>query len=141
MEDGFLQQDNFVKPDDRFSAPQNEKKGLGIAATVLGIISILCCCCLGVGFIFSIIGFIFSIVCLVKGTGSGKTFGIVGLILNGIGLLMGLYLIISVAMMLNWENFTIETFNQLEYIDPNDDEAIYNWLQQLFKVDISGYYY
>lgn len=84
---------------------------------------------------------IFSIICLVKGTGSGKTFGIVGLILNGIGLLLGLYMIISVAMVINWENFNIDTFNQLESIDPNNDVELYNWLQQFFKVDISGYYY
>ena len=50
-------------------------------------------------------------------------------------------MIISLAMMFNWENFNIETFNQLEYIDPNDEEALYNWLQQFFRVDISGYYY
>ena len=141
MEDNYLQQDHLIKPDDGFSVPQNEKKGLGIAATVLGVISILCCCCLGLGFVSAIIGFIFSIVCVVKGTGSGKTFGIVGLILNGIGLLLGVYMIITVGMMINWENFNIETFNQLEYIDPNDEEAIYNWMQQFVKVDISGYYY
>lgn len=141
MEDNYLQQGDFVKPDDGFSEPQNQKKGLGIAATVLGVLSILCCCCLGLGFVFSIIGMIFSIICLVKGTGSGKTFGIVGLILNGIGLLLGLYMIISVAMVINWENFNIDTFNQLESIDPNNDEALYNWLQQFFTVDISGYYY
>ena len=102
---------------------------------------IFCYCCLGLGFVFSVIGLIFSIICLVKGTGSGKTFGIVGLILNGIGLLLGLYMIISVAMVINWENFNIDTFNQLESIDPNNDVELYNWLQQFFKVDISGYYY
>ncbi len=137
MEDNYWQQDDFVKP---LEQEPDEKRGLGIAAIVLGVLSILCCC-VGVGFVFSIIGVVFSIICLVKGTGSGKTFGIVGIILNGIGFLLGVYMIISLAMMFNWENFNIETFNQLEYIDPNDEEALYNWLQQFFRVDISGYYY
>ncbi len=116
------------------------KKGLGIAAIVLGGISILCCPCMGSGILFAIIGGIFSIICLVKGTGVGKTLGIIAVILNGIGLLLNAYMLVSLAMMINWANVNMETFNQLQNIDPNNEQEMLNWMQQFFKVDISSYY-
>lgn len=120
---------------------ENRKKGLGIAAVILGGISILCCSCLGMGILFSIIGAIFSIVCIVKGSGVGKTLGIIGIILNGIGLLMNAYMILTFIMMIDWSNVNMETLNQIEQIDPNNQAEFEAWLQQFFKVDISGYTY
>ncbi len=119
---------------------EDRKKGLGIAAIILGALSILCCSCVGLGIIFGIVGAIFSIVCLVKGSGSGKTFGIIGIILNGIGILLGAYILISIAMVIDWSNVNAETLNQLNQIDPNNDQQMLEWMQQFFKIDISSYY-
>lgn len=117
---------------------ENSKKGLGIAAVILGGFSILCCSCLGFGILLGIIGGVLSIICLVKGTGTGKTLGIVGIILNGIGILLGAYILISLAMMIDWSNVNAETLNQLNEIDMNNEQEYLNWLQQFFKVDISS---
>lgn len=119
---------------------ENTKKGLGIASIILGGISILCCSCMGLGIIFGIVGAVFSIICLVKGSGSGKTFGIIGIILNGIGILLGAYILLSIAMVIDWSNVNAETLNQLNQIDPNDEQQMMDWMQQFFKIDISGYY-
>lgn len=116
----------------------NQKKGLGIAAVVLGVLSLLCCFCMGFGIVFAIVGVIFSIICIVKGTGSGRTLGIVGIILNGIGLLMGAYFLISCLMMIDWNNaMDPQIWNQLENIDPNNEAQMREWLQQLFRVDLT----
>ena len=55
---------------------ENAKKGMGIAAVILGGFSILCCTCLGFGMLPAIVGMIFSIICEELGL-----FGAVGLIL------------------------------------------------------------
>lgn len=118
---------------------KSQKKGFGITGIILGGFSILCCSCFGIGVLISVVGIIFSIIAAAKGTGSAKTLGIVGIILNGIGLLLGAYMLLSYAMMLNWDNITIENLNKINNIDPNDQNAIREWMQQFFKVDISGY--
>lgn len=117
---------------------ENAKKGLGIAAVVLGGLSILCCSCFGLGVIMSIIGGIFSIVCLVKGTGTGKTLGIIGIVLNAIGLLMGLYILIMIIATIDWSNVTIQNLQEINNIDTNDQHAVQQWMQQFFKVDVSS---
>lgn len=119
---------------------ENAKKGLGIAAIILGAFSILCCSCMGLGIVIGIVGAVFSIICLVSGTGSGKTFGIIGIILNGIGILLGMYILVSLAMMIDWSRVNMETLNQINEIDPNNQQEMIDWLQQFFKVDISSYY-
>lgn len=123
-----------------FVEVKNEKKGFGVAGVVLGAIAILCCFCMGLGSLFAVVGIIFSIIAVVKGTGSAKTLGIVGIVLNGIGLLLGAYMILSFVMTVNWDSVNTENLNRINEIDPNDKQAIQEWLQQFFKVDISGYY-
>ncbi len=119
---------------------ENAKKGLGIAAVILGGFSILCCSCLGFGMIPAIVGLVFSIICIVKGTGSGKTLGIVGIILNGIGILLGAYILFSMAMMIDWNKaMDPQIWEQLNQIDPNDQNQVRNWMQQFFRIDL-GYY-
>ncbi len=119
---------------------ENQKKGMGIVAVILGGISILCCSCAGMGLLFGLVGAIFSVICLAKGTGTGKTFGIIGIILNGIGILLGAYMLITLILMIDWSNVNAETLNQINQIDMNNEEEYLNWLQQFFKVDISSYY-
>lgn len=130
-----MMQGNMVE-----TVQENQKKGLGIAAIIIGAISILCCSCIGVGLLFSIIGAIFSIICLVKGTGSGKTFGIIGIILNGIGFLLGAYMAIMFILMIDWSHVNMETLRQIDQVDMSNEQEYMNWLQQFFKVDISSYY-
>ncbi len=117
---------------------ENAKKGLGIAAVILGGFSILCCACLGLGIVPAIVGMVFSIICIVRGTGSGKTLGVVGIILNGIGFLLGVYVLVSLGMMLNWDKvMDPQIWEQLEKIDPNDQNQIRDWTQQFFRIDIN----
>ncbi len=119
---------------------ENAKRGLGIAAVILGGFSVLCCMCLGLGIVQAIVGMIFSIICIVKGTGSGKTLGIIGIILNGIGFLLGAYALFSLGMMLNWDKvMDPQIWEQMEKIDPNDQNQIRDWMQQFFRIDISTY--
>jgi hypothetical protein len=60
------------------------KKGLSIAALILGILGMLCCC---LGFPFAIVGLILGIVALVKGCG-GKGLAIAGIITSLITLVV-----------------------------------------------------
>lgn len=121
-----------------FVEVKDEKKGFGVAGVVLGAISILCCFFMGFGISFALVGIVFSIIAVVKGTGSAKTLGIVGIILNGIGLLLNAYMIVSFIMVVNWNSVNMENLNRINEIDPNDKQAIQEWLQQFFKTDISS---
>lgn len=117
----------------------NQKKGFGIAGLVLGVISILCCMCMGAGLIFCILGGIFSIISVIKGSGTGRTLGIIGLVLNIVGLLLNAFMIISFVMMIDWSHVTMENLQTINNIDANDETQVMQWLQQFFRVDISSY--
>ena len=118
---------------------QSDKKGFGIAGLILGVISILCCMCLGAGLVFSIIGGIFSIISVIKGSGTGRTLGIIGLVLNILGLVLNAFMIVSFAMMIDWSNVTVENLQSINNIDPNNENEVMQWMQQFFRVDISSY--
>lgn len=64
--------------------PNRNKKGFAITALVLGIVSVLCCCC-GLSFIAAPISIIFAIIALVKHHG-GTAMSIVGIVLSSIAL-------------------------------------------------------
>lgn len=117
---------------------QSDKKGFGIAGLILGVISILCCMCLGAGLVFSIIGGIFSIISVIKGSGTGRTLGIIGLVLNILGLVLNAFMIVSFAMMIDWSNVTVENLQSINNIDPNNENEVMQWMQQFFRVDISS---
>lgn len=118
---------------------QSDKKGFGITGLVLGVISILCCMCLGAGLVFCIIGGIFSIISVIKGSGTGRTLGIIGLVLNILGLVLNAFMIVSFAMMIDWSNVTVENLQSINNIDPNNENEVMQWMQQFFRVDISSY--
>lgn len=115
----------------------NQKKGLGIAGLILGILSILCCAFCGAGVVFCIIGGIFSIISIVKGTGSGRTLGIVGLVLNILGLLINAVMILSIVMMIDWSKVTPENLSTINQIDTNDYNQVEQWVQQFFRMDLT----
>lgn len=118
---------------------QSDKKGFGITGLVLGVISILCCMCLGAGLVFCIIGGIFSIISVIKGSGTGRTLGIIGIVLNILGLVLNAFMIVSFAMMIDWSNVTVENLQSINNIDPNNENEVMQWMQQFFRVDISSY--
>lgn len=75
------------------AAPVVEKKGMGIASLVLGIISVITgCCCffIGLGLILGVLAVIFGIIFLKANKGKlvSKGFGISGIILGVIGILL-----------------------------------------------------
>lgn len=115
----------------------NQKKGLGIAGLILGILSILCCAFCGAGVVLCIIGGIFSIISIVKGTGSGRVLGIVGLVLNILGLLINAVMILSIAMMIDWSKVTPENLSTINQIDTNDYNQVEQWVQQFFRMDLT----
>ena len=95
--------------------------------------------CMGAGLIFCIIGGIFSIISVVKGSGTGRTLGIIGLVVNILGLLLNAFMIISFAMMIDWSHVTMENLQSINNIDPNNESEVMQWMQQFFRVDISSY--
>ena len=115
----------------------NQKKGLGIAGLILGILSILCCAFCGAGVVFCIIGGIFSIISIVKVTGSGRVLGIVGLVLNILGLLINAVMILSIVMMIDWSKVTPENLSTINQIDTNDYNQVEQWVQQFFRMDLT----
>lgn len=62
--------------------PNSGKKGFAITSLVLGIVSLVCCCC-GLGYIAAPLSIIFAIIALVKHHG-GKAMSIVGIVLSSI---------------------------------------------------------
>lgn len=71
---------------DQEENPNGNKKGFAITALVLGIVSVIGCCC-GLGFIAAPISIIFAIIALVKRHG-GTAMSIVGIVLSSISLLI-----------------------------------------------------
>lgn len=141
-----MEQENRYEPKQYVNDPgvdiggPEKRRGLAIASLVLGILSLLCCC-LGLGAIPGLIGAIFGLVALISGEGKARVMGGIGLGLSAVGLLISLYIVVSVLMAIRWENFTWDNFSTFQYIDPENEEQVRQWLQQFFNVDISGSYY
>lgn len=77
--------DNNVYNSGEESFTGSEKKGFAITALVLGIVSVLCCCC-GLSVIAAPLAIIFAVVALVKKQG-GTAMSVVGLVLAAISLI------------------------------------------------------
>lgn len=120
------------------SEPENPKKhmGLAIASLVLGGLSILCCSFYGLTIIPGIIGAIFGLICVIKGKKSVRIMGAIGLGLGLIGIVLSIIMIVTYVAMINWDAFTMENFQSIQNIDPNNKEEVYRWMQQFFNVDI-----
>ncbi|MCH5340980.1 MAG: DUF4190 domain-containing protein [Acetatifactor sp.] len=75
--------------------PNEYTNGLHIASLVLGIASILVCCCLGMGVIFAIPG----LVCAIIGNSRSKSgIGIAGLICSIIGIVFNAFILLIFIM-------------------------------------------
>lgn len=90
--------------------------GLSIAALILGILSILCCC---IGFPFSIAGIILAVIVLVKEK-PGKGMAIAGLIMSVITLLISIVFAIRITPILPYFGDIIK-FSK----DPGDEIVEY----------------
>lgn len=74
--------------------PPNKGQGLGIAALVCGVLSILgFCCCPPVCIVFAILGIVFGVIKLRQG-GQGKELAIAGIVTGVIGLILVIAIII-----------------------------------------------
>ena len=82
----YAQQQNYYAPTTPIK--NTEAHGMAVASMVLGIVGIVCCCCCGLGLIASVIGLILGIVA--KSRGNNEGFSLAGIILNAIGLAFGI---------------------------------------------------
>lgn len=104
--------------------------GLAIASIILGVLSMLCCFAYGFGVVPGVIAAVFGIICVLKGEGRVRIMGAVGLILSVLGIAMGITVLRYYISLINWESITISNLEKFKYIDPNDSEAVRNFLQQ-----------
>lgn len=78
------------------SSEKSSGEGFAIASLVLGIISILTCCCCLLGFVFGIIGMIFAFVAKKDRTWDGMK--IAGLICSIVGLVLSFGMMLKMAL-------------------------------------------
>lgn len=114
---------------------------LAIASLVLGGISLLCCWAYGLGVVPALIGAILGLIAVIKGEKSVRVMGGIGLGLSAVGLILSIYMIVTYALIINWDNMKIDRFETIRSINPENESEIIHWLQQFFNVDISSYYY
>lgn len=117
--------------------PAERHWGLAIASVVLGSIS--CCCCIGsgVGVIPAVIAIVFGIISIAGGSERSRKIGWIGLITGIVGLLINLVVIVLVIRAVNWDMVTWERLATIQWVDPDNEAEVINWLQQFFKVDLS----
>lgn len=73
--------------------PNSGKKGFAVTSLILGIVSLVCCCC-GFGYITAPISIIFAIIVLVKKYG-GKGMAIAGIIMSAICIILLVFVQVS----------------------------------------------
>ncbi len=115
-----------------------KRQGLAIASLVLGGLSLLCCWAYGLGIIPGLIAVIFGVISVISGEGRARIMGAIGLVLGVVGIVMALVVLMYFISLINWDNVTLYNLSQIQYIDPDDPHQIEQWLQQFFKMDISG---
>lgn len=97
-------------------------KGLSIAALIMGILSMLCCC---IGFPFAIVGIILAVIVLVKGK-NGKGLAIAGLITSGITLVISIIAAVSIIPVMPYMEGWIEFGSNAEsYMEEYDEYGTY----------------
>lgn len=112
-------------------------QGLAIASLILGGVSLICCFFPGITIIPALIGIIFGLIAVVGGEGKSRVMGGIGLAVSAIGLLLGIFMLVTLISMINWDNFTLENLMEIQKIDPDNSYEVNRWLQQFFKYDIS----
>lgn len=115
-----------------------KRQGLAIASLVLGGLSLLCCWTYGLGIVPGLIAVIFGVISVVSGEGRARIMGAIGLVLGVVGIVMALVVLLYFISLINWDNVTLYNLSQIQYIDPDDPQQLEQWLQQFFKINISG---
>ena len=103
---------------------QKTTDGLGIASMILGIVSIVICCCYGAGLLLAIPGLILGLVAKKSPeTGKRSGFALAGIIISaisiGLNLIWLIYMIYQVVLfgtenMNNWKSFMEEFSNEYD---------------------------
>lgn len=115
--------------------------GLAVASLVLGGLSLLCCCCLGLGIIPAVIAVIFGLIALIGGKDTNvRVMGGIGLALGILGVIANMYIIVTFVMLIDWNQFTLENLQSINNINPDNQEEIQDWMQQFFKIDLTPYF-
>lgn len=78
--------------------PKKKRNGLGIASLVIGIISLISCCCWWLSILLGVVSIILGIVSLVQKEDT-KGFAVVGIILGSIGIVLTVALVFTVVYM------------------------------------------
>ncbi|MCH5264813.1 MAG: hypothetical protein J1F02_02865 [Lachnospiraceae bacterium] len=127
----------------QMSNVEKPKKHMALAVTslVLSGVSLLCCWAYGIGIVPALIGTILGLIALIKGKGSVKVMGGIGFGLGLLGTVLSIFMIVTYIAIINWENVSLDKFQELQYINPENEAEMRRWLQQFFNVDISSYYY
>ena len=102
--------------------PKTGSSAMAIAALVMGILSLVCCC-VGIGVVFGIVGLILGIISMKKNPDSSKGMAIAAIVMSGMGILCSLYMIMSFAVMatqIDWSQ-----------IDLNDMDKTQRYLEEL----------
>ena len=102
---------------EQVSAPQNvpqppaQKIGFSVASLVLGLVSLICCCC-GLQFIAAPLALIFGIIALVKhhqGTGMAIT----GVVTAGLSLMLTAVVLLTHSDLLRYANTMLDDFSRV----------------------------
>lgn len=88
-----------------YQQPEKPKQGMAIASLVFGILSLVLFCVPFLPVVLAIVALILGIIPLIKKTG-GKGLAIAGVICGGIGLVWGVYMAISMIVVMSDPNFT-----------------------------------
>ena len=104
---------------DGYIPERREKKGLGIASMVLGILSLTCCCCSILGVIVAIVGLILGIISQ-KAKPNG--FALAGIITSAFGIAFGILgFVITITSGMLTDEFWTEFYEGLESSFSSDE--------------------
>lgn len=100
-------------------------KGLAIAAMVCGILSLVCCCTVYLGFMLAIVAVVLGIISMSKKDLGGKGMALAGIITGACGLLIGIISIIISATISNAvDSFDFSSPEEIEeFIEQFVDEG------------------
>ncbi|MCQ2465187.1 MAG: DUF4190 domain-containing protein [Oscillospiraceae bacterium] len=104
------------------STEPSGSKAMAIVSLVLGIVSIVCCIC---GLPFAVVGLILAILVLVKNK-NGRGQAIAGLVTSIIGLIIGVYMVISlISFMPYMDEYKDFIANAPAYAEEYDEYGTY----------------
>ena len=113
-----------------------KRRGLAIASLVVSGLSVVTFWFAGLGLIPAVIGTAFGIIAAIGGVHSVRTMGIIGAAIGALGIILNTMVLVTVISMINWDNVTLYNLSKAQDLNPNDVDAIREWMQQFFKAGI-----